>query len=75
MTTALITARYNEIRDRIEAFAALAAAAQRGVEVLDLDAADPMCDNVKLAVAEHIWNGLAGSVTVPGQTSTTLVAT
>lgn len=55
MTT---TAEYMQIRDRIETAAALAAAAQRGAEVLDVDSADSLTDEVKVSAADAIWSGL-----------------
>ncbi|MFL0278088.1 hypothetical protein [Mycobacterium sp. SMC-19] len=60
MTTT--TAQYMGIRDRIETAAALAQAAQRGVEVLDADAADSLTDEVKTAAADSIWSGLCAGI-------------
>ena len=57
-----MTAEYMEIRDRIETAAALAQAAVRGVEVLDLDAADSLSDEVKIAAADRIWSGLVAGI-------------
>lgn len=57
-----MTAEYMEIRDRIETVAALATAAVRGVEVLDLDDADSLSDEVKIATADNIWSGLCAGI-------------
>ncbi len=51
-----------QIRDRIETAATLAAAAQRGIEVLDLDSADSLTDEVKLTAADSIWSGLCAGI-------------
>ncbi|PQM53712.1 hypothetical protein C5U48_02565 [Mycolicibacter virginiensis] len=56
------TADYAKIRDNIETVAVLAAAAHRGVEVLDLDDADSLSDDVKAAAADAIWNGLCAGI-------------
>ncbi|ULP45928.1 hypothetical protein [Mycolicibacter virginiensis] len=56
------TAEYMEIRDRIETVAALATAAVRGVEVLDLDDADSLSDEVKTAAADAVWSGLCAGI-------------
>ena len=53
---------YTETRDKIEAVAALANAAVRGAEHLDMESSDSLTDSVRLSTAESIWSGLIAAV-------------